>query len=79
MKKLIIIASIIILTGIIIYGVYSIFFKRTPEKILKTVFNISLDGFDYTIVSFEEQWCPNGDGHALVIYKFNSLVEQFIV
>ena len=78
MKKLIVIVSLVILTGIVLYGVYSLFLKRTPEKILKTVFNISLKDFDYSIDVFEEEWCPNGDGHTLVAYKFNKLTQENI-
>ena len=75
MKKLIMVLVIIIMTGITLYGMYSLFLKRTPEKLLKQEFNISLTGFDYTIESFEEQWYPNGDGYALIVYKFNSLTQ----
>jgi hypothetical protein len=75
MKRLVIIASIILLTGIITYGVYCIFFKRTPEKILNIVFDISLKGFDYSVETFEEQWGPNGDGHVFIVYKFNTLTQ----
>ena len=79
MKKLIIVASTIILTSIILYGAYSLVFKRTPEKILKTVFDISLKNFDYTIESFEEQWCPpHGDGQVLIVIKFNKLTQENI-
>jgi len=75
MKKLIIIVSII-LTGIIIYGVYSVFFKRTPEKVLKIMFNINLKDFDYDVETFEEKWCPNGDGQAFIILKINKLTQK---
>lgn len=78
MKKLTVIVSIIILVCIITYGIYEIFLKRTPEKLLKQQFNISLKGFDYTIDSFEEQWLPNGDGYTLVIIKFNMLTQADI-
>ena len=79
MKKLIIVASAIILTSIILYGAYSLFLKQTPEKILKTVFDISLKNFDYTIESFEEQWCPpHGDGQVLIVIKFNKLTQENI-
>lgn len=78
MKKLIIVVSVILFTIIVVYGVYDLFLKRTPEKILKAVFDISLKDFDYTVETFEEQWCPNGDGHALVVYKFNKLTQENI-
>lgn len=64
------------LTSIVLYEVYSTFLKRTPEKLLKQQFNISLAGFDYAIETFEEQWHPNGNGEVLVIYKFNKLTQE---
>ena len=78
MKKLIIIVSIILLLVVIVQGIQCFFFRHTPERLLKWQFNISLKGFDYTIETFEEQWCPNGDGQALVIYKFNKLTPENI-
>ena len=48
----------------------------TPEKILEQQFNITLKGFDYKIETFEEQWCPNGDGHVLIVFKFNKLTDE---
>ena len=52
--------------------------NRTPERILKQQFNISLKGFDYQVVTIEEQWNPNGDGYAYIVFKFNSLTEDNI-
>jgi len=78
MKKVIVIGLIIILTIIVLYGTYSLFLKRTPEKVLKQVFNICLNGFDYSIESFKEQWHPNGDGKLLLIIKFNELSQENI-
>jgi hypothetical protein len=78
MKKIIIIVSIIILISIVLYGVYALFLKRTPERILKQIFDISLKDFDYCVDTFEEQWCPNGDGHVLIVYKFNKLTQENI-
>jgi hypothetical protein len=79
MKKKIIRISVVILTSIaILYGLYALFLKRTPERILKAVFDISLKDFDYTVETLEEQWYPNGDDHALIIYKFNTLTQNNI-
>ena len=78
MKKLIVIASSLLATGIVLYGVYNLSLKRTPESVLKAAFSISLKGFDYSVGTFEEQWHPNGDGHTLVIYKFNKLTQENI-
>ena len=78
MKRLIIIVSVIFLIGIVLHGVYFLFLKRTPESLLKTSFNISLNDFYYTIETFNEQWFPNGNGHVLVIYKFNKLTKENI-
>lgn len=78
MKKRKIIISVVILTGIVLYGVYRLYFERTPEHLLEWSFNISLKGFDYSVESFDEQWCPNGDGHLLIIITFNELTQKNI-
>ncbi len=52
--------------------------KRTPERILKQQFNITLKEFDYDVETFEEQWCPNGDGYVLIVFKFNKLTQKNI-
>ena len=52
---------------------YSACAKRTPEGILKQQFNISLKGFDYQVETFEEQWNPNGDGYAYIVFRFEAL------
>jgi hypothetical protein len=78
MKKLLLILSVTLLAGIVLYGIYDLFFKRTPEKLLKLQFNICLKDFDYTIETFEERWYPNGDGHLLIIFKFNKLTQNNI-
>lgn len=70
MKKIIITTLVIVF---ILYGIYSLFLKRTPERLLKQQFDISLTNFDYTIESFDEQWNPNGDGYVLIIINFNQL------
>lgn len=51
---------------------------RTPEKILEQQFNISLKDFDYQVETFEEQWNPNGDGYAYIVFIFNELTENNI-
>lgn len=78
MKKLIIIVSAIILMCVIAYGVYSLFLKQTPEKILDQWFNITLKGFDYNVNTFEEHWVANGDGYMLIVIKFNELTSENI-
>ena len=77
-KKVIVIVSVIIFAGTVLYGVYYLFLKRTPERLLKINFSISLKDFDYSVETFEEQWCLNGDGYAFVIYKFNKLTQENI-
>ena len=78
MKKIIVIALVMALSGITFYWVYDLFIKQTPEKLLKQQFNISLKDFDYSIETFEEEWGLNGDGHTLVIIKFNELTPKNI-
>ena len=78
MKKAIIIVSAIILAAVIVLMIQHITFKHTPESVLKVHFKMSLKGFDYTVDTFQEQWCPNGDGEAFVIYKFNELTQDNI-
>ena len=51
---------------------------RTPERILKQQFNISLKGFDYQVETFEDDWFPNGDGSVYIVFKFNTLTEDNI-
>lgn len=76
MKKSLIVLSTIMLIGLILYGGYCAFLKRTPERILKTSFNISLKDFDYSVESFDERWLPNGDGHVFIKYKFKELTQD---
>ena len=78
MKKLIIIVSSILLAGIVLFGLYGCFFKRTTETILKSVFGISLQNFDYTVEAFDEKWYPNGDGESLLVFKFSKLTQENI-
>ena len=77
-KGLLIVVSIIVLAFMILLILDKTGFKHTPESVLKTTFGISLKDFDYSVETFEEQWCPNGDGQALVIYKFNKLTQANI-
>ena len=74
--------TFIVLAGLLLFIVLTILdktvFKRTPESALKVAFNISLKDFDYSVETFENQWCPNGDGHTLVVYKFNKLTQENI-
>jgi len=71
---------LLVILGIVISaGVYFTFFWRTPERILKSTFDISLKEFDYTIESFEEQWIPfNGNGYLEMVIKFNELTQENI-
>lgn len=77
-KSIVITLVVIILSGVILYGVHGLFFERSPEKLLKLNFNICLKDFKYNVETFEEQWCPNGDGSALIIYKFDKLTQENI-
>ena len=78
MKKAIIIPSVIIIVSVAALIVQDLTFKHTPESILKAHFKINLKGFDYTVETFREQWCQNGDGEAFAIYKFNELTQDNI-
>lgn len=57
---------------------YSSCTTRTPEAILERQFNITLKDFDYQVETFDEQWNPNGDGYAYIVFKFNALTENNI-
>ena len=74
MKRNIIIGYVILL----ISSLFSTCTRRTPEKAVEELFNISLIGFDYTIESYEEQCYPNGDGSLDLVIKFNHLTPQNI-
>lgn len=78
MKKIIITIFTIFLVIIIVLVVEHIFHKQTPKSALKIAFNMNFRNFDYTVETFEEQWCPNGDGRTFVICKFNKLSRQNI-
>jgi hypothetical protein len=73
-----IILATILLFFIVLFVLDRTLLKPTPESVLKNTFKISLKNFDYVVETFEKQWCPNGDGHALVIYKFNKLTQENI-
>ncbi len=79
MKKIKIILPITIIIFIISFGLYKVFLERTPERIFKQNFDISLDDFDYTIEKFEEQWILfNGNGYVDIMIKFNKLTSKNI-
>lgn len=67
--------SLMALFVVLLYGACT---TRTPEKILEQQFNITLKDFDYQVETFEEQWNPNGDGYAYIVFKFNELTEKNI-
>ena len=67
--------SLMALFVVLLYGACT---TRTPEKILEQQFNITLKDFDYQVETFEEQWNPNGDGYAYIVFKFNGLTEKNI-
>lgn len=77
-KSLMIVLLVIVLIFTIALILDKTVNKHTPENALKRTFNIHLKGFDYSVETFEEQWCLNGDGQALVIYKFNKLTTENI-
>lgn len=52
--------------------------RRTPESILMQQFSITLKGFNYNVETFEEEWCPNGDGYVLIVFKFKELTQENI-
>jgi len=72
------------LVGII---TYELFFKRTPEKILLSQFGVSLKGYDYSIISINEQWDYNGDGFCMIQFDlarfrsqdFNNIVNSSFI
>ena len=35
---------------------------RTPERILSKVWGVNVKGLEYSVTSFKDQWCGNGDG-----------------
>ena len=82
MKKLIIITGSIvagiILMGIMLYGMFSILFKYSPEKELNRQI-ISLANFDYTIGSVEEldeEWYSLSSCYTVL--EFNELTQDNI-
>lgn len=77
MRKKIITISVVVLICIVLYVLYTLFWKRTPESIFKGVFDISLNDFDYTVDTFEEEWVLS-DGYLLLIIKFNKLTQANI-
>ncbi len=69
---------IILSVVLLVSSLFSACTRRTPEKAVEDLFNISLIGFDYTIESYEEQCYPNGDGSLDLVIKFNHLTPQNI-
>lgn len=67
--------TILSLSGIYIYNTY---IKRTPETIIKQVCDIKLSNFDYSVISFDEYWLPNGDGTTRIILKLHAFTENEI-
>ncbi len=51
---------------------------RTPEKILKTQFNIDINIFDYAVDTFDESWNKNGDGSCFIKFKINQIHQEGI-
>jgi len=51
---------------------------RTPENVLKQQFDITLQGFDYEVETFEDKLGPDGEGHILIVFQFNELTQAHI-
>ena len=58
---------------------YWLFLRRTPESIIKTVFDINMSEFTYSVDSFEEQWYPNGDGYIRIVIKLKEITPTNVV
>ena len=39
---------------------------RTPESIIRAVCDIDLHEIEYRVITFNESWCLNGDGHCYI-------------
>ena len=35
---------------------------RAPERILSKTWGVNVKGLEYSVTSFKDQWCGNGDG-----------------
>lgn len=64
---------IVIITVLIFTIIYVMFIKRTPEKILKQQFNIDLSNFNYSVISFQEEWGDNGDGFCQIVFNLEEI------
>lgn len=51
--------------------------RRTPENLLKNQFQIELSDFDYSILSFEEDWIL-ADGECRIVFSFDSITPNNI-
>ncbi len=69
-----------LLLGVVIICIIvdNIFLRSTPERVFKTSFDISLEGFNYSMVSFKDLEYPNGDRSTHVILKFKDVTPQNI-
>ena len=74
-----IIIKIIFIILIILLAVWLIdTYRRTPKRLLMLNFNISLEDFDYKVLTFEDEWSLNGDGHITIVFSFNELTQKNI-
>lgn len=67
---IVIVLIFVLLAG---YVVHNYFIKRSPEKILFNQFGVSLKGYNYSIISFKEQWDYNGDGYCLILFDLKQI------
>ena len=57
----------ILLFILLVVVLYHYFFERTPNRIIKQVFDINLKEDNYKTKLFREQWDLNGDGYCLIV------------
>ena len=77
MKKLFFLIYIILFIFLVVV-LYNYFFDRSPQRIIKQVFEINLKEDNYNIKLFREQWDPNGDGYCLIILS-NIVLKNILV
>jgi hypothetical protein len=77
MKRIVTIGTIFFLFLLGFIG-YKVFFERTPEKILKLQFEISLPKNSYSVSEFHEQWDLNGDGYCLIRFKLTERSDKLL-
>ncbi len=70
--------SMALVVVVVLLNVNRKYSSKTPTRILKSMFDISLKDFDYTVKSFEENWLPNGDGECEIIFEFKGLSPENI-